>query len=99
MAELGRRHFGSLYTVISALLGLTMAWAAARAESPASISSAGQGTAMKLWYDRPATTWMTEALPIGNGRLGAMVFGGVKEDRIQFNEISMWTGMEVNSDD
>jgi len=99
MAELGRRHFGSLFTVISALLGLMMAWAVARAESPASVRPAGQGTAMKLWYDRPATSWMTEALPIGNGRLGAMVFGGVKEDRIQFNEISLWTGMEVNSDD
>jgi alpha-L-fucosidase 2 len=42
---------------------------------------------------------MTEALPIGNGRLGAMVFGPPEADRIQFNEISLWTGMEVNSDD
>ena len=48
-------------------------------------------SALKLWYDRPAGTW-NEALPVGNGRLGAMVFGGVTEDRIQFNEETLWTG-------
>jgi len=47
---------------------------------------------MKLWYAKPATDWEKEALPIGNGRLGAMVFGGVDRERIQFNEDSMWTG-------
>ncbi|HLK61715.1 MAG TPA: glycoside hydrolase N-terminal domain-containing protein [Chthonomonadaceae bacterium] len=54
---------------------------------------------MQIWYDRPAKTWMTEALPVGNGRLGAMVFGGPEEERLQFNEISLWTGREVNTDD
>jgi len=49
---------------------------------------------LKLWYDKPAKDWMTEALPIGNGRLGGMVFGGIETDRIQFNEISLWTGDE-----
>jgi len=44
-----------------------------------------------LRYRRPATEW-TEALPVGNGRLGAMVFGGAVEERIQFNEDSLWTG-------
>ncbi len=46
---------------------------------------------LKLWYDKPAEKW-TEALPIGNGRLGAMVFGGVETERIQLNEESVWTG-------
>ena len=46
---------------------------------------------LKLWYDRPAESW-NEALPVGNGRLGAMVFGGVMQDRIQFNEETLWTG-------
>src|SRR5690242_13095940 len=55
--------------------------------------------AMILKYDRPAKSWMTEALPIGNGRLGAMIFGGTADERIQFNENSLWTGMEVNTDD
>ncbi|MDR2916440.1 MAG: glycoside hydrolase family 95 protein, partial [Tannerella sp.] len=45
-----------------------------------------------LWYRQPAADWMTSALPIGNGRLGAMVFGGVKEEHIQFNDKTLWTG-------
>ncbi len=46
---------------------------------------------LTLWYDRPAGVW-TEALPIGNGRLGAMIFGGLREERVQFNESTIWTG-------
>ncbi|MCF3109198.1 glycoside hydrolase family 95 protein [Niabella sp. CC-SYL272] len=46
---------------------------------------------LKLWYNRPATEWV-EALPIGNGRLGAMVFGGIADDRLQFNEETLWSG-------
>ena len=45
----------------------------------------------KLWYDRPAEKWM-QALPVGNGRLGAMVFGDPNHERIQLNEDSMWPG-------
>jgi alpha-L-fucosidase 2 len=47
--------------------------------------------ALKLWYTKPAEKW-TEALPIGSGRLGAMVFGGTGTERIQFNEDTLWTG-------
>ena len=46
---------------------------------------------LELWYDRLAANW-EEALPLGNGRMGAMVFGGVPEERIQFNEGTLWTG-------
>jgi len=46
----------------------------------------------ELRYDRPATHWERERLPIGNGRLGAMLDGGIAIDRIQFNEESLWTG-------
>jgi len=46
---------------------------------------------LKLWYKQPAVKW-TEALPIGNGRLGAMVFGGIENDHLQFNEETLWTG-------
>lgn len=46
---------------------------------------------LSLWYKQPAVRW-TDALPLGNGRIGAMVFGGIKEDRIQFNEETLWTG-------
>lgn len=44
-----------------------------------------------LWYKQPAAQW-EEALPIGNGRLGAMIYGGVSEEEIQFNEETLWTG-------
>jgi alpha-L-fucosidase 2 len=44
-----------------------------------------------LWYKQEAQTWV-EALPVGNGRLGAMIYGGVQEEHIQFNEETLWTG-------
>ena len=46
---------------------------------------------LALWYDRPAAHWI-EALPVGNGRMGAMVFGGVTNERVQFSEQTLWTG-------
>ena len=44
-----------------------------------------------IWFQQPTTNW-NEALPVGNGRLGAMVFGGIQEERIQLNEDSLWDG-------
>ena len=49
---------------------------------------------LKLWYKKPAKLW-TEALPVGNGRLGAMIFGGVRQELIQLNESTLWTGGPV----
>ncbi len=46
---------------------------------------------LRLWYTEPAKEW-TQALPIGNGRLGGMVFGGTAEDRYQLNEDTLWSG-------
>ncbi|MBS1231230.1 MAG: glycoside hydrolase family 95 protein, partial [Bacteroidetes bacterium] len=46
---------------------------------------------LKLWYEKPAAKW-EEALPVGNGRLGAMIYGGTTEDHIQFNEETLWSG-------
>lgn len=48
-----------------------------------------------LWYDKPASHWL-EALPVGNGRMGAMVFGGIPNERIQFNEQTLWTGINAS---
>jgi len=50
---------------------------------------------LKLWYQQPAKVW-TEALPLGNGRLGAMVFGRPQEELIQLNEQSLWSGGPAN---
>src|SRR5829696_4272661 len=55
------------------------------------LASLAPAAELKLWYDKPAGPW-EEALPIGSGRLGAMVFGGTAEERIQFNEDTLWTG-------
>ena len=48
-------------------------------------------TSLRLWYREPAAVW-NEALPIGNGRLGAMVFGGIANETIQLNEETLWSG-------
>jgi alpha-L-fucosidase 2 len=48
-----------------------------------------------LWYRAPAKEW-TEALPVGNGRIGAMIFGGVAEERLQLNEDTLWAGGPYN---
>jgi len=53
--------------------------------------SGEQPSGMKIWFTRPADSW-NEALPVGNGRLGAMIFGGIEKERIQLNEESVWTG-------
>ena len=52
---------------------------------------------MVLWYDRPAAKWEREALPIGNGRLGCMIFGDAAAEHIQFNEDSLWIGDEEDT--
>src|SRR5690349_6304221 len=47
---------------------------------------------LTLWYRKPATKWESEALPVGNGNVGAMVFGGVGVERLHLNEHSLWSG-------
>jgi alpha-L-fucosidase 2 len=51
---------------------------------------------LKLWYNKPATQWV-EALPVGNGRIGAMVFGGVEQELLQLNESTLWSGGPVKT--
>ncbi len=69
--------------------GVAVALVALTALSPAA-QAAGDNPNL-LWYDKPATQWVA-ALPIGNGRVGAMVFGGVGEERLQLNEGTLWAG-------
>jgi alpha-L-fucosidase 2 len=57
--------------------------------APAQETTPGRLT---LWYRKPATKWESEALPIGNGHLGAMIFGGIAHERLQLNEHSLWSG-------
>lgn len=51
---------------------------------------------IKLWYDRPAQLWV-EALPLGNGRIGAMMFGGPEHEEFQLNEETIWSGSPYNN--
>ena len=53
---------------------------------------------LTLWYDKPAKKGMNEALPIGNGKFGGLVYAGPKQERIVLNESSLWTGAEISSD-
>ena len=57
----------------------------------ASCSQQEPATDWRLWYEQPADEWM-KALPVGNGRLGAMVYGGAPDETIALNEITFWTG-------
>ncbi len=69
----------TIFRMFVATLGITVS------------SFAADDAGLRLWYDRPAEKW-TEALPIGNGRMGAMIFGGLTDERIQFNEDTLWRG-------
>ena len=50
-----------------------------------------------LWYRHPAQKW-GDALPVGNGRLGAMVYGGIAKEHIQLNEDTIWNGKKRDRD-
>jgi alpha-L-fucosidase 2 len=54
-------------------------------------------TDLNLWYSKPASGWQTEALPVGNGRLGGMIFGGLPGEHVQFNEDTLWLGDEKDA--
>lgn len=89
MTDLSRRDF----TKAGALcLG---AWTAGRAGSQGLARGAERKDRRRrspsLWYRQPAANW-NESLPLGNGRLGAMVFGGLEKEQIQLNEDTLWTG-------
>ena len=68
-----------------------------KGDLPSSNDSAEDWDGLKLWYNKSARKW-TEALPVGNGRLGAMVFGGTTQERIQLNEDTVWAGPPVPED-
>ncbi len=91
---ISRRHFLVSASLATAALGFEplAGMGVPVYENPSRTDSAGK---LCLWYDRPAETWMTEALPIGNGPMGAMLFGGTEIERVQFNEISLWAGTRM----
>lgn len=80
-----------LLALTSLVLSLTFNAAAATREA------ATREAATQLRYHRPASAW-TEALPVGNGRMGAMIYGGVTADEIQLNEGTFWGGGPYRND-
>jgi alpha-L-fucosidase 2 len=54
---------------------------------------------LTLWYNKPANPGMNEALPIGNGMFGGLIYAGPKRERVVLNEISLWTGTEISTED
>ena len=82
------------YLFLSILFGLLIASGCEQREG--GFQQRETESTLRLWYTRPAIEW-TEALPVGNGRLGAMVFGNPWNERIQLNEESLWAGTRLNS--
>lgn len=56
----------------------------------ANASDGGEASVLQMWYKQPAVQW-DHGIPVGNGRLGAMVLGGVSNERIVINEESVWS--------
>ena len=61
------------------------------------LAAVASGQRLALHYNQPAEDWQSQALPIGNGRLGAMIFGDARHEHLQLNEISLWTGDEKDT--
>src|ERR1019366_9438828 len=61
------------------------------------LAAAASGQQLALHYNQPAEDWQSQALPIGNGRLGAMIFGDARHQHLQLNEISLWTSGGLTS--
>jgi alpha-L-fucosidase 2 len=80
----------SKLTIVALGLVLAAPVFAAEGDPPAAADLAPQGE-MVLWYRQPAVKWL-EAMPLGNGLLGAMVFGGIERERIALNDCTFWSG-------
>ncbi|WBB80969.1 glycoside hydrolase N-terminal domain-containing protein [Micromonospora sp. WMMD882] len=93
MSDVTRRHVlkAGAAGAGGALLPVSLA-AAAQAAPSASAGPSAAASDLTLWYDRSAGTDWLRALPVGNGRLGAMVFGNVDRERLQLNEDTVWAG-------
>ena len=78
----------------TAPLALTLLLTAAATTASTAVLAQGQ-LPMKLWYDRPAQ-FFEESLPIGNGKLGALIYGAPDKDSLLLNDITLWTGKPVD---
>ncbi|MDR0424890.1 MAG: glycoside hydrolase N-terminal domain-containing protein, partial [Clostridiales Family XIII bacterium] len=87
--KLSHKLFSVLLAIVLAFSGLIyVSPTTALADAPAP----GSQPPLKSWYTTPATNWETQALPLGNGYMGAMVFGAPERDQIMINEKTLWSG-------
>jgi len=86
------RQFHFLFGISICVLMLNLAVAQSTQPINNKITNTINDITNQLWYHQPAENWMMQALPIGNGMMGAMIFGGINNERIQFNEKSLWSG-------
>src|SRR5919197_3128324 len=95
VVDLSRRQLLKAGAAGAGALMLGRLWPGAAASGqPLGDPSTGD---LRLWYDEPAGTDWLRALPIGNGRLGAMVFGNVETETLQLNEDTVWAGGPYDS--
>ena len=100
----GQQHFNAFSKCLTLILAIVLLADVlqarphdpSRPDSNVSTLDQSEPDPLVMWYDQPAKVWMTEALPIGNGPMGAMLFGSTEVERIQFNEISLWSGDRVS---
>jgi len=76
---------------------MTIRWMISWCAALACLAFQAEAAELVLRYDQPAARWEQEALPIGNGHMGAMLFGGIQREQIQFNEESLWIGDEEDT--
>ncbi len=92
--QLGEWSFADPNNPFEFVLPADMGFKPEQPTTEASITGTTTAPASKLslWYKSPAKEWMTHALPIGNGQFGGMIFGGIKQEEIQFNDKTLWEG-------
>ena len=82
--------------ILSAGLAAAMIVTSVPALAPAGpVEAVGDETAdnlLRLWYDEPATDWQQQTIPIGNGDMGANIYGSIASEHLTFNEKTLWTG-------
>ncbi|NEE00893.1 glycosyl hydrolase family 95 catalytic domain-containing protein [Phytoactinopolyspora halotolerans] len=93
-SAVSRRRFisGIAAGVVAAPFGWSVGHAVAAGHPAATDRETSEPPDLILRYDEPATSWESHGLPIGNGHLGAVIFGGIGTERIQFNEKTLWSG-------
>ena len=84
-----------LSAILSAAMLVTSMPAALLAEPVVTAQAdetAKEGNPLRLWYTQAATNWQEQTLPIGNGDIGANIYGGIASEHLTFNEKTLWTG-------